>query len=144
MFTKIVVALNDLPESQHALRTAIELARAYNAELATVSILGDLPAYTSFAVVVDPNALNAMKEDRRRAHSELHEKASLLAQEYGVLAKGSIVEGREVRTILHFLKEERADLVVIGLHQHDFYLSRLWSFVYDLAQEAPCSVLGGH
>jgi hypothetical protein len=35
MFTKIVVALNDLPESQRALRTAIELARACNAELTT-------------------------------------------------------------------------------------------------------------
>jgi nucleotide-binding universal stress UspA family protein len=144
MFTKIVVALNDLPESQRALRTAIELARACNAELATVSILGDLPAYTSFAIVVDPNAPNAMKEERRRAHGELHEKASLLAQEHGVRTKGSIIEGREVQAILHFLKNERADLLVIGLHQHDFYLSRLWSSVYHLAQEAPCSVLGVH
>jgi nucleotide-binding universal stress UspA family protein len=144
MFSKIVVALNDLPESQRALRTAIELARASNAELATVSILGDLPAYTSFAIVVDPSAPNAMNEDRRRAHCELHEKATLLAQEHGVRTKGSIVEGREVQAILHFLKDERADLLVIGLHQHDFYLSRLWSSVYDLAQEAPCSVLGVH
>jgi nucleotide-binding universal stress UspA family protein len=144
MFTTIVVALNDLPESERALRTAIELARACNAELATVSILGDLPAYTSFAIVVDPSAPNAMKEDRRRAHSELHAKASLLAGEHGVWAKGSIIEGREVQAILHFLKDERADLLVIGLHQHDFYLSRLWSSVYDLAQEAPCSVLGVH
>ena len=144
MFSKIVVALNDLPESQRALRTAIELAHASNAELATVSILGDLPAYTSFAIVVDPNAPSAMKEDWRRAQGELHEKASLLAQEHGVRSKGSIVEGREVQAILHFLKEERADLLVIGLHQHDFYLSRLWSSVYDLAQEAPCSVLGVH
>jgi nucleotide-binding universal stress UspA family protein len=144
MFSKIVVALNDLPESQRALRTAIELARASNAELATVSILGDLPAYISFAIVVDPNAPNMMKEDRRRAHGELHAKASLLAQEHGVRAKGSIVERREVQAILHFLKDERADLLVIGLHQHDFYLSRLWSSVYDLAQDAPCSVLGVH
>jgi nucleotide-binding universal stress UspA family protein len=144
MFSKIVVALNDLPESQRALRTAIELARACNAELATVSILGDLPAYTSFAIVVDPNAPNAMREDQCRTHDELHEKASRLAQEDGVRAKGSIVEGREVQAILHFLKDERADLLVIGLHQHDFYLSRLWSSVYDLAQEAPCSVLGVH
>ena len=144
MFSKIVVALNDLPESQRALRTAIELARASNAELATVSILGDLPAYTSFAIVVDPSTPNAMKEERRRAHGELHEKASLLAQEHGVRVKGSIIEGREVQAILHFLKEEHADLLVIGLHQHDFYLSRLWSSVYDLAQEAPCSVLGVH
>jgi nucleotide-binding universal stress UspA family protein len=144
MFSRIVVALNDLPESQRALCTAIELARTCKAELSTVSILGDLPAYTSFAVVVDPSAPNAMKEDRRRVHSELHEKAFLLAQEHGVRAKSSIVEGREVQVILHFLKNERADLLVIGLHQHDFYLSRLWSSVYDLAQEAPCSVLGVH
>jgi nucleotide-binding universal stress UspA family protein len=144
MFTKIVVALNDLPESQRALRTGIELARTCNAKLATVSILGGLPAYTSFAIVVDPNVPDEMKEDRRRAHSELHEKASLLAQEHGVRAKGSIIEGQQVQATLHFLKDERADLFVIGLHQHDFYFSRLWSSVYDLAQEAPCSVLGVH
>jgi nucleotide-binding universal stress UspA family protein len=96
MFSKIVVALNDLPESQRALRAAIDLARASNAELATVSILGDLPAYTSFAIVVDPNAPNAMRDGQQQAHSELHEKASRLAREHGVQATGSIVEGREV------------------------------------------------
>jgi nucleotide-binding universal stress UspA family protein len=144
MFSKIVVALNDLPESQRALRVAIELAQASHAEIATVSILGDLPAYTSFAIVVDPNAPNAMRDDQRRTHGELHEKASRLARECGVQATGSILEGREVQAILHFLYDEHADLLVIGLHQHDFYLSRLWSSVYDLAQEAPCSVLGVH
>jgi nucleotide-binding universal stress UspA family protein len=144
MFTKIVVALNDLPQSQRALRAGIDFAHACKAELATVSILSDLPAYTSFAIVVDPNAPNAMREGQRRALTELHEKASRLAQEHGVRAKGSIVEGQEVQAILHFLKDERADLLVIGLHQHDFYLSRLWSSVYDLALEAPCSVLGVH
>jgi nucleotide-binding universal stress UspA family protein len=144
MFSKIVVAMNELPESQRALRAAIDLAQACNAELATVSFLGDIPAYTSFAIVVDPNAPNAMREGLRRAHGELHEKASRLAQEHGVRAKGSIVEGREVQAILRFLKDEGADLLVIGLHQHDFYLSRLWSSVYDLAQDVPCSVLGVH
>ena len=53
----------------------------------------------------------------------MHEKASLLAQEHGVHAKGSIVEGREVQAILYFLRQEGADLLVIGLHQHDLYLS---------------------
>jgi nucleotide-binding universal stress UspA family protein len=144
MFSKIAVALNDLPESQRALRTAIELAQISKAELATVSILGDLPAYASLAIVVDPGVPTAMKDDLRRSQGELHEKASLLAREYGVRSKGSIVEGREVQTILRFISDEHADLLVIGLHQHDFYLSRLWSSVYDLAQEAPCSVLGVH
>jgi nucleotide-binding universal stress UspA family protein len=144
MFSKIVVALNDQPESQRALRTAIDLARADNAELATVSILGDRPAYTSLAIVVDPGAPNAMKEDRRRSQGELHERASKLAHEHGVHATGAIVEGREVHAVLGFLKDVNADLLVMELHQHDFYLSRPWSSVYDLAQDAPCSVLGVH
>ncbi|QEE28879.1 universal stress protein [Terriglobus albidus] len=144
MFSRIVVALNDLPESQRALRTAIDLAQNFNAALATVSILGDLPAYTSFAVVVDPAAPIALKEDRRQIQRALHEGAARLAQEHGVVATSAIVEGRDTQSILHFLKEYEADLLVIGLHQHDFYLSRLWSSVYDLAQEASCSVLGVH
>lgn len=144
MYSKIAVALNDLPESQRALRTAIDLARMCNAEVATVSILGDVPAYTSFSVVVDPGAPAAVLEERRHRHEEMHEKAANLAEELGVHAQGSIVVGNEVRAILHFLREQNADLLVVGLHQHDFYLSRLWSSVYDLAQDATCSVLGVH
>ena len=144
MFSKIVVALNELPESQRALRAAIELARAGGAELATVSILGDLPVYASFAVVLDTSAPGMIQEARRRAQDELHDSASKLARESGIQSRGLIIEGREVQAILRFLKDERADLLVLGLHQHDFYLSRLWSSVYDLAQEATCSVLGVH
>ena len=144
MFSKIVVALNELPESQRALRAAIELARAGGAELATVSILGDLPVYASFAVVLDTSAPGMIQEARRRAQDELHDSASKLARESGIQSRGLIIEGREVQAILRFLKDERADLLVLALHQHDFYLSRLWSSVYDLAQEATCSVLGVH
>jgi nucleotide-binding universal stress UspA family protein len=144
MFSKIVVALNDLPESQRALRAAIDLARSFSAELATVSILGDLPAYSSFSAVVDPGAPATMMEERQHRHLELHQKAANLARELGVHAKGSVLAGKEVRSILRFLEEQKADLLVVGLHQHDFYLSRLWNSVYDLAQDATCSVLGVH
>jgi hypothetical protein len=48
MFSKIVVALNDLPESQRALRMAIDLARSSSVELATVSILGIFPLTVRF------------------------------------------------------------------------------------------------
>lgn len=106
MFSKIVVTLNDLPESQRALRTAIDLARFFDAALATLSILGDLPAYTSLAIVVDPGAPTAMEEHRRRIHAELHEEATRLAQQHGVPATGSVIEGREVQAILHFIKEK--------------------------------------
>lgn len=144
MFSKIVVALNDLPESQRALRAAIELARLCKSDLETVSILGDPPAYASFSAIVDPGAATAMMDERRDRHKEMHEKAASLAREVGLHAEGSIVVGNEVHAILHLLKERNADLLVVGLHQHDFYLSRLWSSIYDLAQGATCSVLGVH
>jgi hypothetical protein len=62
MFFKIAVALNSLPESQRVLRTAIALALA-----STICTLRDLPAYTSFAIVVGSSAPNAMNENRQRA-----------------------------------------------------------------------------
>lgn len=85
-----------------------------------------------------------MMEERRDHHKEMHKKAMNLARELGVHAQGSIVDSNEVRAVLLFLKEQNADLLVVGLHQHDFYLSRLWISVYDLAQGATCSVLGVH
>jgi nucleotide-binding universal stress UspA family protein len=109
-----------------------------------ISILGDLPVYSSFAVVTDPESPTTMMEERRNYYKAMLEKAEVLAREQGVRAQGSIVVGNEVRAVLHFLKEQNADLLVVGLHQHDFYLSRLWSSVYDLAQGATCSVLGVH
>ena len=144
MFSKIVVALNDLPESQRALNTAIDIAASFGSSLATVSILGDLPSYTSFAAVVNPAATGILRADRRRLHEELHLKAAEEAHARGVRSDSAIVEGREVEAVLRYLREVHAELLVIGLHQHDFYLSRLWSSVYDLAQDATCSVLGVH
>ena len=144
MFSKIVTVLNELPESQRALRKAIDLAQLCTAELVTVSILGDLPAYASFSIVADSTAPDELMAERRRRHSEMHEGAANLARKLGVQTQGSIIVGNEVRAILQFLREQSADLLVIGLHQHDFYLSRLWSGVYDLAQDATCSVLGVH
>ena len=110
MFSKIAVALNDLPESQRALRTAISLVQNSKAGLATVPMLEDLPAYTSFEVV------------------ELHDSATRLSPEHGVAATSAIIEGRETRSILHYLREHKADLLVIGLHRHDFLFAPSMEF----------------
>ena len=144
MFSRIVVALNDPPESQRVLAAAIDLARSCNDELATVSILGDLPVHTSFSLVIDPEASAAMMEERRNHHKQLHEKAANLARQSGVHSQASIVVGNEVRAVLRILKEQNADSLVIGLHQHEVYQSRLWSSIYDLAQNVTCSVPGVH
>src|SRR5271168_685643 len=122
MFSKIVVALNLLPESQRALHAAIEIAASFEASLATVSVLGELPAYTSFAIVADPNAADAMRDVQRTLHNDLHDKAAELAHERGLQIHSAIVEDRNVEAVLHYLREEKAELLVLGLHQHDFHL----------------------
>lgn len=144
MFRKIVVAYNPSPESQRALEEAIRLAKAVDAELQTVTAMSDLPAYTAYADAADPAVSQMLLDDRVKSFKKLQDKARVQAGSHGIEVQNHLLEGRPVEAIVDFLRKQRADLLVIGLHQHDFYIARLWSTVYELAQDAPCSVLGVH
>jgi nucleotide-binding universal stress UspA family protein len=143
MFNKIVVAYNDSHESERALRAAIQLAKSLNAELHAVTVMTSLPAYTAFAAV-DSSLPHVLQEDQAKSHEVLQQKALKLAQESGIELRNHGVEGHEIELIVDFLRREKADLLVVGLHKRDLYIARLWSTVYELAQESPCSVLGVH
>ena len=144
MFRKIVVAYNPTPEAHRALVSATLLARSLDAELIAVTVMVDLPSYTAFAGVADPSLPRELDDDRLRAYAELQEKARVQAESHGIRFKAHLLDGKPVDAIVEFLRRERADLLVIGLHQREFYIGRLWSTVYELAQDAPCSVLGVH
>jgi nucleotide-binding universal stress UspA family protein len=144
MFQKVVVAYNESPEAERALISAIKLAKVMNGELETITVMADLPAYTAFASVADPSLPHELKQDRESFYQHLQEKARALALSHGVELRTHLVEGHGVELVVDFLRKQKADLLVIGLHQRDFYIARLWSTVYELAQEAPCSVLGVH
>jgi hypothetical protein len=132
--------MNDLPESEPVLCAAIDLACSFDAKLTPVCVLGVVPAYTAFAIAADPISAEAC----RAVQMNLHESATPLAGKQDVDATKAVIKGRDTQAMLRFLRGEMEDLLVIGLKQHDFYLSRLWSTVYALAQDAPCSVLGVH
>jgi nucleotide-binding universal stress UspA family protein len=83
-------------------------------------------------------------DDRAKFYEGLQDKARAVAHEDGIELTGHLVEGDEVGAIVNFVRQQKIDLLVIGLHQRDLYLARLWSTVYELAQEAPCSILGVH
>jgi hypothetical protein len=72
------------------------------------------------------------------------EKMRAMAQREVIGIVSHVVEGDQVDATVDFLRRQKADLLVVGLHQRDLYIARLWSTVYELAQEAPCSVLGVH
>jgi nucleotide-binding universal stress UspA family protein len=144
MFHKVVAAYNDSPEAERALVSAIKLTKALNAELQAVTVRADLPGYTAFAGAADASLSYALQQDREKLYERLQEKARALALSHGVELRSHLVEGHGVEAIVDFLRAQKADLLVIGLHQRDLYIARLWSTVYELAQEAPCSVLGIH
>jgi nucleotide-binding universal stress UspA family protein len=144
MFRKIVVAFNEAPESQRAFLVALKLAQSLNAELQAVTAIGELPAYTAFAGIADSSISRVLEEDRRVFYAKLQNHARAQVESYGIGFHSYLVEGREVEAIVNFLRQQKADLVVVGLHQRDLYIARLWSTVFELAQDAPCSVLGVH
>src|SRR5580698_10410530 len=118
MFNKIVVALDHRPESHRALSSAIDLANALKASLATLSMLEEMPGYASYAIAVDPNTSAEWNDEQRTAQRLVHEKAKEQAQ--------------------------ASDLLVVGLHHRQPYIARLWNAIFELAQDAPCSILGVH
>ena len=144
MFHRIVVAYNGSHEAERALHSAIRLAKSVHAELHAITVTTPAPTRDAYAAAIDLSLPSSLKEDQKKLTQELQEKARAIARDEGMPISSHTAEGRDTVAILGFLRDHKADLLVIGLHPHDSYLSRLWSTVYGLAQDAPCSVLGVH
>jgi len=144
MFKKITVAYDESAEAHRAFLSAIQLAKSLDATLETITVRADLPTYTAFAAAADPSLPHLLNEDRMTSYEGLQVQARQLALGYGLHIETHAIDGRAVEGILHFLREQKTDLLVIGLHQRNLHIARLWSTVYELAQGAPCSVLGVH
>ena len=144
MFKRIVVALDDRPESHRALSSAIDLASTLKASLATLSMMEEMPGYESYAIAVDPNAPAEWNDEQRAEQRLVHEKAKEQAQASGLEITSHVLEDHDVSAIVRFLKEHKADLLVVGLHHRQPYIARLWNAIFELAQNAPCSILGVH
>ena len=55
MHKKITVAYDNTPEAERALLSAIQLAKSLGAELRTITVMADPPAYADFAAAGDPS-----------------------------------------------------------------------------------------
>jgi len=144
MFKKIIVAYNESPESSRALASAIRLAKILGAELRVVSIIRDLPAYTAYATAADSSLARTLRDDQSRRYEQLQAEVRDTAWREGVAVVTDLLQGEAADALLDFLIREKPDLLVIGLHRHKSHISRLWSTVYEVAQGAPCHVLGVH
>jgi len=144
MFQRIVVAYSESPESRRALASAIQLAKVLGAELHAVITMQDLPAYTAYVAALDPSFVRVLDDDRRALYEQMKATVHEIAQREEVELRTELVADDEVDAVVQLLDRNRADLLVIGIHRHTSHISRLWSKVFEIAQNAPCSVLGVH
>jgi nucleotide-binding universal stress UspA family protein len=144
MFKKIAVAYDDSPEAGRALAVAIQLAKTFGVGLQTITVMEKLPAYTAFATSTDPAMLATLEEDRAKFYERIQTSARELASREGVQLATHLADGETVDGIVQFVCAQKIDLLVIGLHRRHDRISRIWSTVYTIAQNVPCSVFGAH
>ena len=81
------------------------------------------------------------REDHIRCYQLLTDKLRVIICRDGIDILSHVVEDDRVNAIVDFLRRQKADLLVVGLHQRDLKIARLWSTVYELAQEARATSL---
>ncbi len=142
MFKNVAVAYDDSPEASRALNKAIELAKTLGIGLTAITVMERLPAYTAFAAGADA-AMQATL-DRCNFYEQLQAHARAQALREGVHLSTHLLDGEEADGIVDFVCAHKVDLLVIGLHRRHDRFSRMWSTVYTIAQNVPCSVFGVH
>ncbi|HEY4050961.1 MAG TPA: universal stress protein, partial [Acidobacteriaceae bacterium] len=85
-----------------------------------------------------------LRKDRLEFYEGRQQRAAIEGERHDIALQTHIITGDEVEAVVAFLDEQKMDLVVMGLHRYTPRLARLWSTVYALEQEAPCSILGVH
>lgn len=144
MFRKIAVAYDESPEASRALATAIHLAKTLGVGLETITVMEKLPAYTAFATAAGASLAVSLEEDRKKYYDHLQAAAQAAGKREGVEIVTHVIDGEETDSIISFVCGEKIDLLVIGIHRRPERVSRMWSTVFTVAQNVPCSVLGVH
>jgi nucleotide-binding universal stress UspA family protein len=144
MYKKIAVAYNESPEARRALASAIHLAKILGAELRLITVMEEPPAYNAYASAADPSLARILLDDQNEGYQQLQSEAREAALREGVQVVLHLLDGEVADCLIEFLGHDKPDLLVIGLHRRTSHISRLWSTVYEIAQKAPCSVLGVH
>ena len=133
---KILVGLDGSEGSFKALHEAVQLARLFDAALATISI-EEIPRYpTSVSEVTEA------KEGEDEWFQEALRKAQKMARSGGVELHTTVLVGHEVKSIVEFAKKGHFDLLVIGFMGHSALYDRVMgSTCQALVRLAPCTVL---
>jgi nucleotide-binding universal stress UspA family protein len=136
MAKQIVMGIDGSEPSWKAFDEAMRQATLYQCELNIVTV-AEQPA-------VSPSAgeIIAATERGDREIRSLHLKCFQMAKMAGVRMNATILRGDSVRAVIDFIKEQNADLLIIGDKGHSsMWDALLGTNAQKFVREAPCSVL---
>jgi nucleotide-binding universal stress UspA family protein len=140
LFSKILVAYDESPEADKALRAGIQLAKALGAELCVVSVIEPYPASYSFAPSALAMSPSQWREEKMNKYALLHEKAREQAKKAGLWLDTELVDGDEVDSIVEHAERYRAELLILGMRKHTLLLRG--HTANEVAEHSPCAVMG--
>jgi nucleotide-binding universal stress UspA family protein len=123
MFRRLILALDGSENSLVALDRAIRLAARVDALLDIVSVEEELPRY-----LTKRDEISQAQTEAERYFAGLQAEATLQAAHHGVRTITRILAGHEVRSLLDYVRDQQADLLVLGARGH----SAVWdAFLVD-------------
>jgi nucleotide-binding universal stress UspA family protein len=140
VFLNIMVAYDKSPEASNALNVAIELAASLKSELIIASVVEPPPFYANFAVMTFPDLPDMLNEASTEDLQGQLQAAAKLARDRGLSVIGVVKSGSEVPGIIAIARQQKADLLVIGLRKHGTF-GPLGGTLHEVAQQSPCPVL---
>jgi nucleotide-binding universal stress UspA family protein len=142
MFKRILVAYDGSPESSRALLTGIHLAKSLMAELRAIYVQERLPMDAGFIDAAVPGGTVLACQQAFQCYRFLEASAHQTARQESVFVKTEFVEGDEIQRIVECVERTRSDLLVLGIHRHPTFLSRMWHHTaHDLSQQVVSSFL---
>jgi len=137
MFKKILVANDGSEGAKKALKTAIDLAKKYTAELHSISVEEGVPHYAATIGEVEE-----FKKEANDYFKKINEDAIEEAGKGGIELSTKVQVGHEVETIINYAKEGKFDLLVIGFMGHSKIFGRVWgSTSQNITKLSPCTVI---
>ena len=136
-YRRVLVPFDGSPGSIKALQRAMFLAQQHNVEITALSVDEHTARYAKGVGEVDE------EEDLRRLYFEqLRRQAEALAREQGAELKIETAVGHAAQSILQFVEEHGADLIVIGHSGHSgVWGTLLGSTATRVVDRATCDVL---
>jgi nucleotide-binding universal stress UspA family protein len=136
MFSRIVIANDGSEGAGRALSAAIRLAKTHGAALQMISV-EELPQF--------PASVDEVVEEKAEANhffAAVIARAKAQAQAAGVALDTHVVTGHAVASIVEFVHNRAADLLVIGYMGHSALYNRVIGSTTDrLVELAPCAVM---